>query len=1266
MNLQINKCLLALNILLFSSFSYSANPVNPPNIPLESGSATSTKPNLMFIFDDSGSMKWDYLGDEVSNNLCKGYSGLLGLTLNYFYRPCFSDTNSNASRTLSENFLTFDSRGNQTTTGDSLFFSYELNKMYFNPNIKYVEGVKADGTSLGAKSFNSATINTYVGTTRNIDLNNLQETYFCNSTLLLRASDLNDSNKCRRNGVNNGPTYNYYTQGYPNSTFKYDVLGPWTPHYNTIVATEYCDNNLVNCSSSSNYGKPAPIRWCKTEDDAISTNVISGLNNKKQNRCQKNYQEGYTYLRIGNIKRVTLTTAQYSNFANWFSYYRTRHDAMRTSVGLAFKGIDNTKRVGFITINPGSNTESKFLPIKDFDQNQKNAFYNLLYSVAISGGTPLREALSRVGRYYAGKTDGLNRNMISKTNPDPVQFSCQQNYAILSTDGYWNGNGGKDLSSNNITNQDNIDSGYSSRASGSYDGNLSGSKETLSDVAMYYYKNDLRPAGSKNAEGVDVSENNVPISPLDSNPQQHMVTYAISLGLNGFVEYSRDYLQGKNQDFENIKLGTSGACSWTTGNCNWPEPTNDDPSAIDDVWHSTVNGRGKYYSAQNTQDIIDGLTDALNSLIAQTAASSSASTSSPNITATENTLFYSTYRTVHWDGEIAARTIDYITGEISTNAKWKAGVLLNQRTNTSTDNRTIYTSRISSTGSALINFDYSTFNTKEKEYFSNKCNNLSQCSSLTNEQKNLVNNGETLINYLRGRTTYEADTNSTNPLYRERENLLGDLVDTSPVYVSNSPYNWSDSGYAEFKASVDNRQPILYASANDGMLHAFNATNGREEWAFVPRQILPNLSSLADKNYALNHKFYVNGPITVMDAKIGTTWKTVLVGALGQGGKGYYALDITNPTSPSVLWELCTDDSLCYTTDDDLGYTYGNPLITKRATDNRWVAYVSAGYDNNSGVGTIFEVDLRTGSILRRLKTNSGSSSSPSGLAFINSYYDNFTNDNKARVLYAGDLNGDVWRWELRSGASTVANHLGYASSTKNSTKVRQPISTKIELGNIEDNPILFFGTGKYLNFDDYNTIDIQSAYALKDPYGFCLREPYVSDSNKWNDSCKKELGYGDLKANNKITKQNSNTPTNAVKTVANGSNVVDWSSNIGWYFDFQSQAGERVNIDPILVLGTLNITTNVPASNTCNMGGNAWIYQFNYLNGNAISGQNGTIGFKHTGGFVVGQTIARLEGSGIIKNFITDAGGNVQSVGVNINSNSLKSNKSSWNEIIK
>ena len=372
-----------------------------------------------------------------------------------------------------------------------------------------------------------------------------------------------------------------------------------------------------------------------------------------------------------------------TNFANWYAYYSTRMQLMKTGVGYAFTQIDGRYRVGLITINPGSPVaSSKYLRIDGFEGTHRADWYAKLYSQTPNDFTPLREALSRVGRHFAGRTDLINRGM----SEDPVQYSCQPNVALLSTDGYWNKEAGVRLDGTSaIGNTDNVDSGYSTRAAGAFDGGLSGSTNNLSDVAMYYYSTDLRPTGSIGALGTDVSENNVPGTANDTNPAQHMLTFTIGLGLGGYMKYLPGYGTATSGDFYNIKSGNTG-CSWGASNavCNWPVPpdstaVDDDPAKIDDLWHAAVNGRGRFVSANDSTSLYDGLVSALSDLKVLVGAAAASATSSPNITATDNAIFSSTYRTTRWDGELAAQRVDPTTGIVSTTEQWSARTLLNGR-----------------------------------------------------------------------------------------------------------------------------------------------------------------------------------------------------------------------------------------------------------------------------------------------------------------------------------------------------------------------------------------------------------------------------------------------------------------------------------------------------------------------------------------------------------------------------------------------------------
>ena len=352
-----------------------------------------------------------------------------------------------------------------------------------------------------------------------------------------------------------------------------------------------------------------------------------------------------------------------------------------------------------------------------------------------------------MGRHYQGITDGINSGMPQ----DPIEYSCQQNFALLTTDGYWND------SFTDIGNQDNANSGYTTRAWGAYDGGLASATNTLADVAAYYYKSDLRTTGA-------VAQNNVPTSVRDANPAQHMVTFTLGLGLEGLMDYQPDYESSATGDFAKIKAGTNNACSWTTGTCNWPVPSSNNPSTLDDLWHAAVNGRGKYFSAGDPNSLTLGLQGALAALNIQTAAAAASATSSPNITETDNFIYSSTFRTVKWDGEIVAQRIDTTLGqrvagrrlvrfdaaERPHDRQQRHAQHLHDRRARRGQEEEFYLRRTFVRAVAGI--------AAERPYFDTKCTVLSQCALLTVAQKVIADSGDNLVNYLRGQRQHESFT----------------------------------------------------------------------------------------------------------------------------------------------------------------------------------------------------------------------------------------------------------------------------------------------------------------------------------------------------------------------------------------------------------------------------------------------------------------------------------------------------------------------------
>lgn len=526
--------------------------------------------------------------------------------------------------------------------------------------------------------------------------------------------------------------------------------------------------------------------------------------------------------------------------------------------------------------------------------------------------------------------------------------------------------------------------------------------------------------------------------------------------------------------------------------------------------------------------------------------------------------------------------------------------------------RTIYTK-----GSAgLISFDWtnlvsaglsSYFTTPAISYvsatsgLSQFCSSGGTCLSSSAQTNNTVATGgaagEALVNFLRGDRTNEGT------FYRKRTHILGDIVSAEARYVKVPLFSYRDGGYADFKKEMASRNGVVYVSANDGMLHAFEAATGRELWAYIPSLVLPNLYKLADKNYATQHQFFVDGTPEVGDICPNapssgcdkTQWKTILVGGLNRGGKGYYALDITNPSSPVLLWEF---------TNANLGYSYGNPKITK-LKDGTWVVLLSSGYNNADGLGHLYVLNAKTGSVIRTINTTAGTAGNPSGLARISAHVTEPTTDNTTVAAYGGDTLGNLWRFDVNGDIGAPGYEAQRLISFTDSSGNPQPITIKPLEATINNLPVVFVGTGRYLGTTDVADTSTQSFYAVKDKLD---SSTYGDPRIATNGFVKQTLTDGICPADAPLTVC---SPGQVVRTGSN--NPVDWTTQNGWFLDFIT-GGERSVSDPSLGLGSLIFTTVIPQSSSVSACGDAgannsasFVYWLDYLTGSPVSSANNT-----------------------------------------------------------
>ncbi|MBI1890158.1 MAG: PQQ-binding-like beta-propeller repeat protein [Burkholderiales bacterium] len=914
-----------------------------------------------------------------------------------------------------------------------------------------------------------------------------------------------------------------------------------------------------------------------------------------------------------------------TNFANWWTYYRTRMQTMKTSLSLAFNSVGGNYQVGLALLSDVGyggtvTTSSHGMFPAVFSGSNRTDWYTKLFATDTASSTALRVALDQMGKMYANQSPynftGSNR---------VVQYACQQNFTLVTTDGYWNETYGGSVSNNDTT--ENV-TRFCTRTIGCVDPSSSSQVATLADAALYWYN------GGSNTSTVSIrpdlepdisTPGKLPVSTSDPNTHLHMTTYTMGLGVSGNVTYEKNYDTSPDPAGDFIRI--------IQGSANWPQAVSGAASTVDDLWHAAVNGHGKYFSARTPNEVVDGLNEALANMQIRSGAASAAATSTPNISQYDNDIFSSTYTTVKWFGEVTAQKIDPTTGNIQSTITWSSSSTVGQKVASNSDTRKIYVFN----GAGLVpkDFLYASLSAQEKAWFDNKGSTMAQYSALSSTNKAIVDSGANLVNWLRGQFQYADDTlfraytlkgayttpqdltfnQSTNPYI-----VLGDVVNAKPAYVRQSFRQYPDASYATFKNSTGTRQAMVYIAANDGMLHAFNAATGEEVWAYAPRITMSKLYRQASTDYGANHQYTVDGSPETADVQIGGSWKTILVGGLNAGGRGYYALDITDPAAPKGLWEFCSDSSICSQSDADLGLTYGNPQIGQ--WNGQWVVMVTSGYNNTPGTdyagsggtgqGYLYILSADTGAILAKVSTGEGTTSTPSGLARIAAYTDNPQKDPVIKYVYGGDVYGNMWRFDLSlPPAVSVVKMAALGSS--------QPITAKPDITYCKANAtefkrVVVWGTGRLLGSSDTADFTTQSLYAVKD----------LADGAA--------VGYGGLSGSGSMVRQTLSI--NAIDTAKYDAtnNGVNWSTQTGWYVDFNLRPGERVNIDPKILFGRANVITNLPSSaDACSIGGSSYGYAFRVCGvpndepaetvGNLLSNTSPAVGFI-TYGLPNGDTV--------------------------------------------
>jgi type IV pilus assembly protein PilY1 len=611
-----------------------------------------------------------------------------------------------------------------------------------------------------------------------------------------------------------------------------------------------------------------------------------------------------------------------------------------------------------------------------------------------------------------------------------------------------------------------------------------------------------------------------------------------------------------------------------------------------------------YFIASDPQAMVDGLRAAFARISSENEAASttSFSTTTAKVSRTGTASYATQYNPRNWSGDVEASEITFNQyGVPELTSRWSAGALLDA---TAPSSRQIVTC-CTSAGAALpfraTNLAAATLHARTN-YAS-----FTNVPGVTGTQV-----AADYVDYLRGTRTKEASY--SGGVYRSRTSVLADIVGSraNPVGKPQFPYaDLFNPGYSSFKSTYANRKTVVYVGSNGGMLHAFGGTLpvsgacptggscGNELFAFIPSFAYGatntiaadrGLASLGNPNF--QHRYLVDGTAQNFDVDFFKTssptatapdWRTILVGGMGKGGNGYYALDVTNPndwTSETAvagkfLWEF---------TDSRMGNTFGEPVVVKTQKYG-WTVVLPSGYNNSDGVGYLFLVNPRTGALLEAIATPEGSTTAPINLAHANAYVPSFR-DFTADAVYAGDMRGNVWRFDLTAASGT------YPQPTKIATLVdgsgnAQPVTTKplIELDPASNKRYVVVGTGRLLADSDISSTRQQSLYVIADG---------TSGAGEFYKSTTLPTG-----ASFPVGRSQLNNNTNPVTGI--GSTP---ARAMGWYIDLvvpTTGPAERVNTDMTANLGAVLAAVNQPDGQACQGGGSGRLLGLRLSDGRTV-----------------------------------------------------------------
>jgi type IV pilus assembly protein PilY1 len=1208
-------------------------------------------PNIMVTIDNSGSMKWAFAPDTMNPTTGATYGGYTADQVRtsrraksasfnpLYYNPAvtytapYSVTYSNGTTSTTPLTTSFTAayvngfktaRGNlnlgtgymvswdydtsrgttAVSSSNSTYWSYSNYATYASPDKVYylAANPSADfGSSTTTSTSTSTTPTSYSTATTSTS----KQTISSGGSYTVTKS----GSSCSVTFTNPSSSSATATSTDSTAGTTTKVVTTTTVTYTSGTCTAKTSGNTTTytVSATQNTGTSATTTVTTTDRTKLAVPAYYYLYNAGLTGCTSSLHDDNCY------KLVTVSSTsgtggsdERQNFANWYSFYRNRELATQSAANLAFSDLSDNTRLSWQALGTSDTciTSSSYLSsyncrgldntstsyydnrLGNFSASHRAQFFSWLGDIYFNQSTPLLGAIDRLGGLLTAT--GQNGPYAYKigTSEAPI-YACRASYSITLTDGIWNVAGSHGEYDN--TSRTLPDTTQYSPVAPFKDS----TSNTLADLTFKYWATDAQPTLA----------NKVPTYTQESgtgqywNPKndpatwQHMVSYFVGLGLTNTLTnpaWDGDTYSG---DYSALVAGTK----------TWPAATSGSANNVYDMWHAAINSRGEFFSADSPDSLLTALQSIVTRINETSMASASQSISSPlaetNYTSSDS--YIPSFSSEDWSGKLTKYTIT----STSSTQDWEAQTQLDTTYgsgNTAYANRPVYIAG-GTASSGLQSFTWANLTTAQQTTLNKALNSTTD------------SNGSKRVAWLRG------DRSNEGTLLRSRAHILGDIVDSTPALVSTPKAiaalldaMYGDSAYSTFKAKWATRPTRIYVGANDGMLHGFDGS-GKETFAFIPSAVISNLYKLPDSNYTSSaHQYYVDGTPTVSEAYYDSAWHTVLVGTLRGGGRAMFALDVTDPTSIKLLWEKSFSD----TDYAELGYTYSKPVVARLHTGD-WAVIAANGYNSANDKAVLYVMDIKTGNLIKAL-TATDALTGANGLSAP--YVADMDGDLIADYVYAGDLHGNLWRFDLFGTggsftSSTTANSFRVAfngkplytatAATTTSTSKVQPITASpyvvahpTGLGHI-----VVFGTGKYLESSDA-AADTTKAMSL---YGIWDTQTDGSDPASTPTVSRSKLQEQTFGKDETITYTASDGTKEASTANTLSDNAVSWYDNsggvqqYGWYIDLPL-TGEMMVNKPVAYGSSLLITTLAPNDDPCQSGADTYLMLLDPTNGGVAS----------------------------------------------------------------